>query len=169
LENIVSNSISLAKEHLLKGLRDAEQEVRRYKKLLATFEADERQSWPDLDDLPPVRSEEYKGKRAMDALESYLRVRRGFKIPLALAAADLVEGGCDPGAPRGKKVDPAALVAHTLKIGVPNRLDVFDFEPKLLRKTKTGRERFIIPPKTPDENIKFLLSASADRAKRRKR
>jgi len=43
------------------------------------------------------------------------------------------------------------LVAHTLKIGVPNRPDVFDFEPgKLLRKTKTGRERFIIPPKTPN-------------------
>jgi hypothetical protein len=33
--------------------------------------------------------------RAMDALEAYLRVRRGFKIPLPIAAADLVEGGCD--------------------------------------------------------------------------
>jgi hypothetical protein len=163
----VSNrSISLAKEHLLKGLRDAEEQVRIHKELIATFEAVERRSKPGLDHLPPVRSDEYKGMRAMDALEAYLRVRRGFKIPLPIAAADLVEGGCDPGAPRGKKSDPIALVSHTLKIGVPNRPKLLEYAPDAIA-PKTGAH--VIPKGTRDEDITVWLAASADEPKRRKR
>jgi hypothetical protein len=159
-------SISSAKEELLKGLRKAEEEVRKYNELLATFEAVERRSLPGLDQLPPVRSDEFKGMPAVRALEAYLRVRKGVKIPLPRAVADLVEGACDPGASRGNKVDPLALVTHTLKIGIPNRRDLFGYTPEGVSE-ETGAH--VILKGTKAEDITVWLADEAEEPKSRRR
>jgi len=95
--------------------------------------------------------------RSFDALELYLRNRRSSEIPLSQAVADLVAGGVDPGQPRGRQTDPAALISHTLKIALPNRRRTFDWEPHgLLKGIK-------------DEEITVWLADSAYVLKRRKR
>lgn len=81
-----------------------------------------------------VKPDEYKGMRAVDALAVYLLSRKGTKIPLARIVEDLVVGGVDPGQPRGRKSDPAALIAHTLKISLPNRRHEFKWSPDGLLK-----------------------------------
>lgn len=159
-------SINLAKEELLKGLREAEQQAKTIKEILANMEAAEKRSGQNLEMLPPVRKDEYRGMRAADALEIYLRSRRGYKIPLTRAVADLVDGGTNPGQPRGKKTDPIALVLHTLKIAVPNRRNVFRYTPEGTAE-KTGA--FIIPKGVRDEEIIIWLSEEADEPQKRKR
>ena len=107
--------------------------------------------------VPPVRPQEYAGMRAVDALESYFKGRRGLKISLARAVEDLIAGGVDPGKPRGRKTDPAGLVAHTIKITLPNRRETFNWTPDGLLKGVRSEE------------ITIWLAESADQPKRRKR
>jgi hypothetical protein len=77
-----------------------------------------------------------------------------------------VEGGVDPGAPRGKKTDADALVRHTLKITLPNRRKIFGYSPDGIN-PKTGAH--VIPKGTKDEDILVWLADSADEPRRRKR
>jgi hypothetical protein len=160
-------SVNLAKEELLKGKRELEQELKTLNEHLVNMEAVERRSGhgQSLDALPVVKKDEFRGMRAVDALENYLRARRGFKIPLPRIVADLVEGGVDPGHARGKKSDPAALVSHTLKIGIPNR-KAFGYHPDSISE-KTGAH--VIPKGVKDEEITVWLGDAADQPKRRKR
>lgn len=160
-----NRGISLAKEHLLTERRELQERLKAIDEILANIEAVERRSAHNLD-LPVVRSDEFRGKRAVDALDAYLRARRGFKIPLSRAVADIVAGGVDPGQPRGNKSDPAALVSHTLKIALPNRRTTFSYEPDGVSK-KTGAH--VIPKGSKDEDIIVWLADTADQPKRRKR
>jgi hypothetical protein len=75
-------SVNLAKEELLKGKRDLEQQLKTIDEILANMEAVEKRSGYSLEALPVVKKDEFRGMRAVDALENYLRARRGFKIPL---------------------------------------------------------------------------------------
>lgn len=162
----VVQSVNLAKEELLKGKRELQRQLQTIEELLSNMEAVERRSGYNLDHLPQVRKDEFKGKRTMDALDAYLRARRGFKIPFPRIVADLLEGGVDGGRPRGKKSDPAALVSHTLKIGIPNRRATFGYSPEAVSE-KSGAH--IIPKGTRDEEITVWLADTADQPKRRQR
>ncbi len=71
----------------------------------------------DASSVPPVKPRDYQAMRPIDALEGYLKARRGVRIQFSKAEHDLVEGGVDPGQARWKNKDPEALVAQTLKIG----------------------------------------------------
>jgi hypothetical protein len=161
-----ASPINLAKEKLLKGLADLDRQRKSIMDVLSYMEAMERRTGYNLEDAPPIRKDEFRGARAVQALESYLRTRRGFRIPLSRIVKDLVEGGVDPGQPRGKKNDPAGLVAHTLKIAVPNRRDVFGYEPSAVNE-KTGAH--VIPKGIRDEDILVWLADTADQPRRRKR
>jgi hypothetical protein len=166
----VSNRyIGLAKEELLKGLREAERAVQTFKEHIAAIEAVERRSVGNLEHLPPIRENEFKGNRAVKALDSYLRGRRGLRIPLSRVVADLVEGAADPGAPRGNKKDPAELIDHTLKLSLGNLPRLLDYEPKMHYKTTRGRDRTKVRPDTPSEDILVWLADTADEPKRRQR
>lgn len=158
-------SVNLAKEELLKGKRELLRQLETIEELLSNMEAVERRADYSLDKLVPVRKDEFKGKRAMEALDAYMRARKGHKIPFRRIIADLIEGGADPGSPRGSKTDPAVLIAHTLKIGIPNRPSVFEFSP--VGQSKKGAP--IIPKGTRDEEITVWLADTADQPKRRRR
>jgi hypothetical protein len=165
-------SVNLAKEELLKGKRELEQELKTLNEHLANMEAVERRSGhsQSLDTLPIAKKDEFKGMRPIDALENYLRARRGFKIPLPRIVADLVEGGVHPGSNRGKTSDPAELVSWTLKISVPSR-KAFGYHPAGVSE-KTGAP--IIPKRVgdklvEDEEITIWLADAADQPKRRVR
>lgn len=80
--------------------------------------------------LPPVTPGEFRGMRISNALEPYIRLRRGHRIPFKRIVDDLLEGEVNPGAPRGRKTDPRTLIAQTLKITLPNRTNLVDWEPK---------------------------------------
>lgn len=114
--------------------------------------------------IPPVRPDEYKGQRAVSALESYLRARRGMKIPLRKAAADLIAGGADPGQPRGRSSDLIQRLMHNLKIALPNRSETFTWEPVVATKKNLPGV-----PKGKDIEILVWLSETADIPRRRKR
>lgn len=116
-------------------------------------------------EYPPVGPEEYKGKRAIDALELYLRVRRGAKVTLSQAVEDLVKGGAYPGDPRKGQSDPTALIMHTLKIGIPQKSRIFEFEPKLPAKN----HKFKFPRKISNDLCFVWLGPGADVPKKRAR
>lgn len=158
--------VNLAREELLKGLREAEQQVKTFKEILSRLDEVEQRSNFNLSHLPPVRQNEYRGMRAMDALESYLRARRGFKVPLKRAVEDLLEGGVDPGRSRGKQTEPSALISHTLKIGIPNRRSTVAYQPDSVS-AKTGAH--VIPRGVPDDQIILWLAETADEPRRRTR
>jgi len=164
--NYSSNAKEAIKEVIERNLAHIERQRKELLELKASVEAMERRAGYSLEQLPLVRPNEYKGMRAVDALESYLRVRRGFKIPLARAVADLVEGGVDPGQPRGKKTDPVGLVSHTLKISIPNRPTIFSYAPEAVAEKSGAR---ILPKGIKDEDVTVWLSESADQPKRRTR
>ena len=82
-----------------------------------------------LPDLPAVIPGQYVGQRAVDALENYLRGRKGLRIPLDRAVQDLIAGGADTGQPGGRSADPAERMTHNLKIAIPNRTETFGWEP----------------------------------------
>jgi hypothetical protein len=161
-----ANFFNHVKEEILTELAEIERGRQDLMELLANIEAKERRKGYNLDNAPPVRKDEFRGVRAVQALESYLRIRRGFRVPLSRIVKDLVEGGVDPGQPRGSKNDPAGLVAHTLKIAVPNRRDVFGYEPAAVNE-KTGAH--VIPKGIRDEDILVWLADTADQPRRRKR
>lgn len=68
--------------------------------------------------LPPVLPGDYPGMTRKDALEYYMRQRKGNRIPLSKIVADLLAGGVDPGEPRKAGETPAATLAHNIKIGL---------------------------------------------------
>jgi hypothetical protein len=116
-------------------------------------------STPPLNRLefPHVTPGEYVGQRVVTALESYLRARRGLRIPLTRIVQDLMTGGVDPGSPRGRNNDPARLIAQTVKIALPNKRKTFQWEPDGLLK------------KVPEEKIVLWLAPTADELRRRSR
>ena len=96
---------------------------------------------------------------AIKALEQYFRARRGLRIPLSKAVADVLRGGADPGKPRGKQTDPFSLVAHVIKISLPNKTKIFDWEPKVsTKKGKVGAPS----RSTPVDKITVWLAEGAD-------
>jgi hypothetical protein len=164
-------SVNLAKEELLKGKRDLEQQLKTIEEILANMEAVEKRSGygQSLDALPVVKPDDFRGKRAGEAVEPYLRARRGFKIPLPRIVADLVEGGADKGENRGKVTDPAKLISHTLKLSLGNWSRFCDFHPKEHYKTAKGVDRVRVKKGTKDEDITVWLADAADQPKRRNR
>ena len=115
--------------------------------------------------IPPVKSRDYQGNRAVDALENYLKARRDLRIPLSKAVRDLLAGGVDPGKPRGRINDPEALVSRTIKISLPNKSTIFEWTPQgLSKKGKT-----IVKKGANDDDIFVWLADEADVPKRRKR
>lgn len=158
--------VDLAEDQLLEGKRLLLKQLAYIDDLLTIIQKKKQQQNSGLDSLPDVKDGEFKGARPVHALEIYLRARRGFRIPLSKVVADMVVGGVHPGNPRGKQNDPAALIAHTLKIGIPNRKHLFDFTPKT--PGKTGKFD-VIPRRTPDAEIMVWLADTADHPKDRKR
>ena len=116
--------------------------------------------------LPSIKPNEYQGMRAIDALETYLRQRPGVKIPLSRAVEDLIRGGVYPGKARGRQTDPAALIAHTIKISFPNKLHLLEWDPKIEGKKKGT---FLVPRHVPPDNITIWLADGAAIPKRRNR
>lgn len=115
--------------------------------------------------IPPVKSREYQGMSAKDALEVYLKARRHLKVPLSRIVRDLLAGGADPGRPRGRITDPESLVSQTLKISLPNKAKLFEWTPQgLSKKGKT-----IVKKGANDDDIFVWLADEADVPKRRKR
>lgn len=157
--------VDLAEEKLLEGKRQLEKELAYIDEVLNDLRKRRKNKNSGLDSLPDVREGEFMGKRPVDALEWYLKARRGVRLPLSKVVADLVIGGAHPGNPRGSQTDPAALIAHTLKIGIPNRKRLFDFTPKAT--SKKGLP--VIPRKTPDSEIIVWLAETADQPTSRKR
>lgn len=90
----------------------------------------------NVPDLPAVIPGQYIRQRAVDALENYLRSRKGLRIPLDRAVQDLIAGGANAGEPGGRNSDPAKRMRHNLKIAVPNRTETFGWEPVV--KTRKG-------------------------------
>jgi hypothetical protein len=91
-----------------------------------------KQAQQAADSLPnvlPTRPEEFKGMKVANALAVYLRARRGQKIPLPIIIEGLLAGGISPGKPRGKRTQPEALIAQTIKIALPNNRHLFEWEP----------------------------------------
>ncbi len=106
-------------------------------------------------ELPPVIPGQYQGLRPIDALENYLRARRGVRIRLARAVEDLLAGGADSGPKKARSPIAAKRMMQDLKIAIPNKAKVFAWEP--MAKTRTGR------PGTPrgDVSITIWLAARA--------
>lgn len=75
------------------------------------------------------KPDEFKGLRAVEALRNYLARNGQQRVPFPRAVSDLVAGGTHPGKPRGRQADPARLIAHTLKIALPNKRNIFGWEP----------------------------------------
>lgn len=115
-------------------------------------------------ELPEVKRDEFRGRRAADGLEVYLRTRKGSKIPLSTIVKDLVAGGVHPGAKRARISDPEALVMWNLKITLTSPTSRFKFEPQGTD-PKTGKT--IIPDGVRPEDILVWLSDKADVPKRR--
>jgi hypothetical protein len=115
--------------------------------------------------IPHVKQREYEGMRGIDALERYLKDRRGMRIRLSKAVKDLIEGGADPGQPRRGITDPEELVAHALKIGLSGNARVFDWSPQGLSKEK----RTIVKKGVPDDQVFVWLAEEGDITKRRVR
>lgn len=157
--------VDLAEEKLLEGKRQLEKELAYIEEVLTDIRRRKQKKSSGIDALPDVKEGEFMGKRPVDALEWYLKARRGIRIPLSKAVADLLIGGAHPGNPRGRQSDPAALIAHTLKIGIPNRRKLFDFTPK----GTSSKGRAVIPRRTPDGDILVWLAETADDPIRRKR
>jgi len=148
--------LSLAEDQLVNEMSDLEGRLKTLKGILENLRA-ARKTAAGGQDIRPVSPEEYRGLRIVDALETYLRARRGIKIPLPRIIEGLVVGGVDPGKPRRNRTDPAALISQTIKISLPNNDRIFAWEPKGLLKGV-------------DESTIFVwLAPSADEVKRRKK
>lgn len=150
------DGLAIAEDSLLAEQERLTKELKAIQTLISNVRA-VRISGAGEKPYPPVREHEYQGMRAVDALESYLRGRRGMKIPLSRIAQDLVKGGVNPGEPRGKKNDPTLLVDHTLRISLPNKRRLFSWEPD---ESLKGID---------SDKITIWLATTADQPKRRKR
>lgn len=115
-----------------------------------------------------VKPDRYRGERAIDAAIAYLKENpRRVHIPLSQIVDALVQGGADHGKPRRPNDTPAALISHTLKIGIPNRHpETLDWEPKEINR-KTGK--LIVRKRVPNSKIMVWLTDMADEPKRRRR
>lgn len=118
---------------------------------------------PEVTVHAPVKKDEYRGYRAAEAMESYLRSRPG-KIPLSTIVKDMVFGGAEPGARRSGETDIAKLTSWNLRIAIGAVNSRFDFHPKKLDK-KTGKMK--IPKKVPNEQVMVWLSEAAAVPKKR--
>jgi len=117
-------------------------------------------------EFPCVAPKEYLGRRPMEALESYLRTCTASKVPLKQAITALLYGGVDPGQARGRQKNPAALLSHTLRIGIPNKTWIFQWEPEGLS-PKSGKK--IVQRRAKDEDIFVWLAPTANEPRPRKR
>lgn len=80
--------------------------------------------------IRPVVPGEFKGLRVIEALEQYMRARQGARIPLSRIVEALMLGDVEPGKPRGKRTDPAALISTAIKISLWNNRRLFTWEPE---------------------------------------
>jgi hypothetical protein len=124
------NAFDASEEYFLRQLEDLRRQQKECEDMIKRLREAKKRIMGGVAEIPPVKPGEYVSMRPVDALEHYLKARRGLRIPLNRAVSDLVAGGVDAGQPRGKKNDPAALVTHTLKISLPNRKDTFGWSPE---------------------------------------
>lgn len=82
--------------------------------------------------LPPVIKDEFKGDSLRQAFETYLRGRRGHKIPFNKVLDDLLLAGVTPGKIRRGQSDPRKLLEHKLKILCSN-------SPRFLGREPSGK------------------------------
>jgi hypothetical protein len=131
------------KERLLADLREIDRH-------LAELEHSEANADQPL--IPSAKPGDFTGQRAVDALGAYLRARREHgKIPFKQAVEDLIAGGAYPGMPRGKQNEPRRLIAHTLKIALPNKKRIFGYQPDGLLKGVKEEEIFVWLAREADE------------------
>lgn len=114
-----ADAMDEAEGKVLATIERLERQLAQAKIILANMRTFREQLADEVPGVPHVRPGQYQGMRPVDALESYLRIRKGNQVPLPKIVADLVVGGVNPGAPRGRKNDPAGLIEHTLKISLP--------------------------------------------------
>lgn len=151
-----TDALDESEKRIMRDVESLEAQAKRLRQIVDNIRAAKRMRGLGAE-IPGVKRDEYKGMRATDALEVYLRSRRDMRISLAQAVADLITGGVDPGQPRGRQNDPTALLAHTLKIALQNRAATFQWEPAGLLKG------------IPDDKIMLSLAETADQPRRRKR
>lgn len=77
----------------------------------------------DTDGPRPVIAGQFKGMRVGPALEAYIKARPGHRIPYERAAEDLYIGG----AAIGDRGNGASGRLHTLKITLPNKRKIVNF------------------------------------------
>jgi hypothetical protein len=110
--------VSEAKKPLQLHLAKLRQEVAAVEEILGRFDAMNGAPSSEIKLLPPVMPGEYKGQSRKDALEYYMRQRRGNRVPLSKIVADLLAGGCNAGEARKVGESPEATLAHNIKIGL---------------------------------------------------
>lgn len=120
-------------------VQDLEQQLQSARAILATIRREKAGINGNSQDQTPVIPGQYAGQRAIDALENYLRARKGMRIPLDRCVQDLIIGGADTGQPRGRSADPFRRMRHNLKIAIGNLTDLFAWEP--VADTDTGVPR----------------------------
>lgn len=110
---------------------------------------------------PSVIPGQYAGQRAIDALENYLRARKGLRVPLDRCVQDLIAGGAGTDKTAGRSSDPARRMTHNLKIAVPNRPETFCWEPVVA--SRKGLPAMPRRPgrKGPDVSVTVWLTTGA--------
>jgi len=148
-------------------LHDALRERARLDRVIAALQSTSNEAGLSANtmEIRSVESGDYDGLPAMQALEIYFKERRGLKIPLSRAVADLVKGGADHGEARRGNGDPAKLISHTIRIGLGNKTAIFDWEPKGV----SAKGKPIVSKGTPNDHVMVWLAPTANDPRRRNR
>lgn len=147
--------VELMRQEMEKHRRQADN----IQKIIERWQADALEAVVSDDTIHPVVSdEEIKGLEPGEALEVYMRNRKGVKIPFLQIVAEFMAAGVNPGKPRaGKGGQPRNLMIRNLKIAVSNRTDLYDHYP-------SGSLKGV-----PNEKIVVQLALGADQVKQKKR
>jgi hypothetical protein len=141
------------RELLLRNLAFYRMQVQRLEKSLQELNSSQEgkgTSGNAQDALQPVVKDEYKGMILRNAIETYLRARRGHRISFERVVSDLLLAGVDPGLPRLGQSDPVRLLSHNLKILMALRRNLIAWEPQ-------GK-----PGKIHPKDLTIWLAPSAD-------
>jgi hypothetical protein len=115
------------------------------------------------ENIAPVNPGVYKGQRVAVGLFNFLKARKESRFPLLHVVKELMAGEVNPGKPRGKRTDPAGLIAQSVKIALQNGKEKrYGWQPagklrgieesKILLWLLPGAEGLKLRPKNPKKN-----------------
>ena len=167
-EHYSAHPLDRAEAELDATVRSLENQLQQARQILARIRS-AKTGTPE-NETQVVISGQYAGQRAIDALENYLRARKGQRIPLDRCVQDLIAGGANTGEPRGRSSDPVRRMTHNLKIAIPNRSETFGWEPMAYsRKGLPAIPRRGPGRKGKDVSVTVWLSEETEVGKRKKR